>query len=423
MSSEVLTRRQFLGRGVSAVAGAGLVQHSLVHTTAATVLKGPAKKVLILGAGMAGLVAGYELSKLGHNITILEARTRPGGRVFTLREPFAGGLFAEAGAARIRDNHHLTLKYVKAFDLPLEPFYPPNLKAVRFDRGGREEVPINGYTDAMTSHYGGELGEGPEIWHTIKGGMDLLPKAFAAHLRDRIQYGAAVVRIEQDAKQATVKFVKDRTTHAISADVVLCTIPFSILRRLELPALSSRKKDLIKRTHYDAVSRVYLQTKNRFWETQGLNGFAFTKGGIEIWQPTWSQPGPRGILMSYARPSEADRITKLKESERITQTLDQLDSIFAGTRANFEHGTSKCWLEDEWSRGAWGFVGILEVVKASEPDGRIYFGGEHLSPWFSWIQGALSSSLRAVKQIDETADVELASISNFGRSLQQLFAP
>ena len=404
----VLTRRQFLRRGALAVAAVGLAPDRLVQSTAATVLKGPARKVLILGAGMAGLVAGYELSKLGHDVTILEARTRPGGRVFTLREPFADGLYAEVGAARIRDNHHLTLKYVKAFDLPLEPFYPSNLRAVRFDQGGRQEVPIGGYTDAMTNHYGEELGGQPRLWHKIKGGMDLLPKALATDLKDKIHYGAAVARIEQDAQQATVKFVKDRTAHALSADVILCTIPFSVLRRLELPALSSRRRDLIKRTHYDNVSRVYLQTKNRFWEQNGLNGFAFTQGGIEIWHPTWDQLGRRGILMTYARPVEADRITDLKESKRIAATMDQLDPIFTGLRENFEYGVSKCWKEDEWARAAWGFVGVLEIVRASAPEGRIYFAGEHLSPWFSWIQGAIASSLRAVKQIDETAQVELA---------------
>lgn len=114
-----LTRRQFLRRSALAVAGAGLHQTGAAR---AITLTGPAKKVLILGAGMAGLVAGYELSKLGHNVSILEARTRPGGRVHTLREPFADGLYAEAGAARIPENHELTLKYVKEFALPLEPF-------------------------------------------------------------------------------------------------------------------------------------------------------------------------------------------------------------------------------------------------------------------------------------------------------------
>lgn len=354
---------------------------------------------------MAGLAAGYELSKLGHDITILEARTRPGGRVHTMREPFADGLHAEAGAARIRNNHELTLKYVKEFDLPLEPFYPSKLNVVRFDLGGRREVPIDGYTDAMTQNYNEELGGTPEIWHTIKGGMDLLPKAFAARLGDQIHYGAAVVRIEQDAKQATVKFRQNGATQMMSADVVLSTIPFTVMRRLELPGLSSRKKDLIKRTQYDNVSRVYLQSKTRFWEDKGLNGFAFTKGAIEIWQPTWSQPGPRGILMTYARPTEADRITSLKESERIKQTLHQLDSIFSGLRGQFELGVTKCWNEDEWSRGAWGFVGLFDLLTASAPDRRIYFAGEHLSPLYSWIQGALSSAVKAVKDIDEVSVV------------------
>lgn len=397
----VITRRQFLRHSALAVASAALVPVGLVPPR--LVIKGPAKKVLILGAGMAGLVAGYELSKLGHDITILEARARPGGRVHTLREPFADGLYAESGAARVRDSHELTLKYIKEFDLPLEPFYPSKLKIVRFDLGGRREVSIDGYTDAMTQNYNEELGGTPEIWHKIKGGMDLLPKAFAARLGNKIHYGAAVVRIEQDAKQATVKFLQNGATQTMSADIVLCTIPFTVLRRLELPGLSSRKKDLIKRTDYDNVSRVYLQTKTRFWEGKGLNGFAFTKGAIEIWQPTWSQPGPRGILMSYARPSESDRITSLKENERIKQTLNQLDSIFSGLRENFERGVTKCWAEDEWSRGAWGFVGLVELLTAPAPDGRVYFAGEHLSPWYSWIQGALSSALKAVKEIDETA--------------------
>jgi monoamine oxidase len=356
---------------------------------------------------MSGLVAGYELSKLGHDITILEARTRPGGRVHTLREPFADGLYAEAGAARIRDTHDLTLKYVKELELELEPFYPSKLNVVRLD-GTRREVPVDGFTDAMTQHYGEELGGKPELWHKIKGGMDVLPKTLAARLTAKIHYGAAVVRIEQDAKRATVKFVKNGSAQTMSAEVVLCTIPFSILRRLELPALSSRRKDLIKRTHYDDVSRVYLQTKERFWEKQGLNGFAFTAGGIEIWQPTWDQPGPRGILMTYARAPEADRIASMKESKRIADALNQFDPIFSGLRTNFERGVTKSWSDDEWVRAAWGFVGILNLGAALGREGRIYFAGEHLSPFYSWIQGALSSALRAVKDIEETAPVELA---------------
>jgi monoamine oxidase len=351
---------------------------------------------------MAGLVAGYELSKSGHDVTILEARTRPGGRVHTLREPFSDGLYAEAGAARIPDGHELTLKYVKEFALPLEPFYPPRLNALRFDRGSREEVPIDGFTDAMTRNYGGELGGSPGRWQKIKGGTDLFPKAFADRLAGKIRYGASVVRIEQELNQPRVVFMENGRRQTLTADSVLCTIPFSVLRNIELPALSERKQDVIKHTRYDAVSRVYLQTKNRFWEEKGLNGFAFTSGAIEIWQPTWNQPGPRGILMTYARPGEAERITRLKESERIGVTLKQLDGMFDGLRENFERGATKCWTEDEWSRGAWAFVGFTDFGTAVIPENQIHFAGEHLSPWPSWMQGALSSGLRAVKEIEES---------------------
>src|SRR5882724_2565888 len=143
-----INRRTFLKQSTIAVAGVSLARLPIISATVAP------KKIIIIGAGMAGLSAGYELSQAGHDVTILEARTRPGGRVQTLREPFSDGLYAEAGAARIPDNHDLTLKYVKLFDIPLEPFYPARLNALRFDHGEREEVPIDGFTDAMTQNYG-----------------------------------------------------------------------------------------------------------------------------------------------------------------------------------------------------------------------------------------------------------------------------
>ena len=104
--------------------------------------------------------------------------------------------------------------------------------------------------------------------------------------------------------------------------------------------------------------------------------------------------------MTYARTGEAERITSLKEKDRIETTLKQLDGIFSGLRANFERGATKCWLDDEWSRGAWSYVGFTDFPTAISTEGRIYFAGEHLSPWPSWMQGALSSGLRAMKEID-----------------------
>src|SRR5207244_2592232 len=57
-----------------------------------------AMKVVVVGAGLSGLVAATEVQAAGHDVVVVEARDRVGGRVFTLREGFAGGQFADIGA-------------------------------------------------------------------------------------------------------------------------------------------------------------------------------------------------------------------------------------------------------------------------------------------------------------------------------------
>jgi monoamine oxidase len=99
--------------------------------------KGSRKKVLVVGAGLAGLSAAFELVRAGHDVTVLEAQMRAGGRVQTLRAPFSEGLYAEAGAGRIPDNHHLTLQYIEEFGLQLAPFYPTEGDFVNLLRGRR----------------------------------------------------------------------------------------------------------------------------------------------------------------------------------------------------------------------------------------------------------------------------------------------
>ncbi|MGW8975090.1 FAD-dependent oxidoreductase [Streptomyces platensis] len=102
---------------------------------------GDGAKVLILGAGVAGLTAAYELSMLGYRVTVLEAQDRIGGRNRTARHgdqlyeldehgtptpthrcEFDEGLYLNLGPGRIPYHHRRVLKYCRDFGVALEPY-------------------------------------------------------------------------------------------------------------------------------------------------------------------------------------------------------------------------------------------------------------------------------------------------------------
>jgi len=119
-NKHVISRRDFMrGAGatlVYAATGAGSAMASNIRSFSN--LSGESSKnVLILGAGLAGLAAAYELDKAGFSVTVLEARSRPGGRVRTLRDPFADGLYAEMGAEYVDAHDEYAHKYCKEFGL------------------------------------------------------------------------------------------------------------------------------------------------------------------------------------------------------------------------------------------------------------------------------------------------------------------
>ena len=156
-----LTRRNLLEQ-IGAVGGAGaayLAMEALglaIPTPAGAenftmpMTSGNGRSVVILGAGIAGLVSAYELQKAGYRVTILEARDRIGGRAWTIRggakveqigrpdqhATFDRGLYFNAGPARIPSTHRVILGYARRFGVPLETFVNVNRNA-GWDFGGK----------------------------------------------------------------------------------------------------------------------------------------------------------------------------------------------------------------------------------------------------------------------------------------------
>jgi monoamine oxidase len=119
-----MNRRRFLRLFAAAAAP------PLIHPTLAGQTVDRAGRVVIVGAGLAGLRAADLIRKTGREVMVLEARAQPGGRVLTIRSPFDDGLYAEAGPVRISAAHKTVLQLVREHGLTLVPFEPPTGSAI-----------------------------------------------------------------------------------------------------------------------------------------------------------------------------------------------------------------------------------------------------------------------------------------------------
>ena len=373
------------------------------------------RRIIIIGAGLAGLVAAHELAKAGNQVIVLEAQARAGGRVYTLRDPFADGLYAEAGAARIPQEHDLTRMYAAEFGLKLVPFQPDQASQYTTEELKRQAGGAMGNAfwsdDTMVDLLSKSGAESPlRRYDKIDGGNDRLPAALAAKLGDRIRYGAAVIKIEQDGQSVRAIVQRGSARETVSGDFMICAIPFSVLRSIDVsPAFSAAKRKALEQLTYSAASRVYLQTAARYWTKSGKSGFQMSEQG-EFIDATFGEAGNRGIMMLYALGDPARRIEHLMPDQRIQYGRTEAERVYPGMGTNFEKGFSWCWDEVPWARGAFATYLPGQMVTlypaGTQPEGRIHFAGEHLSSWPGWMQGALASGLRAARDVSNRASVK-----------------
>jgi monoamine oxidase len=450
----------------------------------------PPRKVIVIGAGMAGLVAAYELARAGHEPLVLEAQNRVGGRILTLRAPFAPGLYAEAGAMRIPRVHDLTLGYIAHFGLPLRPFVMGNPRgivlvggrrmtaeqaveepdALGFDlapheRGRshgalwdaateelrawiaadevtgwerirreydgftiREFLEARGFSEGAIEMYGvmnfvesginnavmeefrEDFGKAYEDMQEIPGGMDNLPNAFYRAIPDRIRFGAEVHAIDQDADQVTVHVKTEAGRYSVTGDYAIVTVPFSVLRTIEvLTPFSHAKQRAIRQLGYAASTKILFQVRERIWEQEDAIFGGATVTDLPIRRMNYPTPDPttsRGVLLaSYTWDQDAARWGAMDEETRLEEALDDVARIHPRIREVYEGGASYAWYNDRYANGAFAMfeAGQQTQLQADivRPEGRIHFAGEHCSLYHAWIQGSIESGLRAARAIHE----------------------
>jgi monoamine oxidase len=245
----------------------------------------------------------------------------------------------------------------------------------------------------------------------LAGGNDQLPKAMAARLGTRVRYNTVVLRLSQDGRGVRVTVRDGSGQHQLEADHCICTLPFPLLRDIEItPAFSSQKMDAIAKYQLAPAARAYFQTKTQFWRNDPLGRLGGLKlvgtdtSAERVWNTSFLQPDKRrGLLHAYMIDGQATAYAALPAGDRIATTQKVISTFLPDLPRQVEATYSKVWHEDPWQKGGFAFMqpNQFEWIwpAARRPEGRVHFAGEHTSLWFGWQNGALESAERAVQEI------------------------
>ena len=404
----MLSRREFLGAAAAVPLG----------------LRAKRRHVVVVGAGLAGLACARRLEQLGFRITVLEARDRVGGRVFTLRD----GLNAEAGAEFVAANHSLVRSLIPVEAVP--PSRPDVYRrgrqwqhgaraasdAVRFTKHIASLKPAPaldkrsaawlirdvGLSDRgrflVTHELRDEYGVEPEYLSAlfvaqqarsprqrafrIRGGADRLPLALARGLD--VQFEEPASHVEQRTSGVSVD--------GIDADYCVVTVPVPVLASMEFePELPTVLTAAIERLAYGNVVKTVLEYERSAPENV-LSDLTF--------QTAWS----RGhIVTAYTAGRNGLLLGSVSRRTRPLLVADELDEVYPGSRSLYGRGESYAWHTDGWSQGtavafAPGQVNRFQAA-VRRPFGRVHFAGEHTDAFAGTMEGAVRSGRRTAEAI------------------------
>ncbi len=287
----------------------------------------------------------------------------------------------------------------------------------------------------------------------LKGGNWRLPNAFITDLRDNLVMDARAVEIqwsdphsglqgskaihqgrpgvyvrtinEPMEKRGVVRKGWTRKEQEFTADYLLCAIPFSALRFVEIsPEFTFQKRRAIIELHYDSATKVLLEFSERFWEwdeatwrnrlpdeyrghdAYGGSSVADSPNRF-IYFPSHAVPGSSGgvVLSSYTWADDASRWDSIPSEDRYTYALKGLTDIYGeGIKRYFTgFGRTESWMENYYSFGEAAVFAPGQLMALHpyipQPEGLVYFAGEHTSLKHAWIEGAIESGIRAVLEI------------------------
>ncbi|KAI0320035.1 hypothetical protein OF83DRAFT_681723 [Amylostereum chailletii] len=263
-------------------------------------------------------------------------------------------------------------------------------------------------------------------WKTIKHGMSRLPLAMASLVGYRnITFGARVTSLQNtNDGRVTVTAVGYNGVLSATFDRVIMAIPPAALKMIaDRPRWSPAKEMAIRSIHFEALYKMGMRFKTRFWEqvppkSHGgqdttdlpIRWIVYPSNGI-------GSTGP-GVLLVYAWMTDAGTWLPLTPIERRSLALHCVHEMYDGLEDKdgnvidvydqLIETADAVWSESTATGDAMFLPGQFadRFDRAREPEGKIFFAGEHLSYHHTWITGAVESALYTARKILDKPDLK-----------------
>lgn len=344
--------------------------------------------IIIIGAGLSGLLTAYRLHSEGHEVKILEALPRHGGRIQTIQGKALTPM--EMGATWIHPPHTAIFTLLKELNLNVYPQYMEGAAV---------------YQESL--HQPRQMFQIPQedVIYRIEGGTQILIEALISKLPPgMIEYNARVQSMTSLGYHIELEVIHpDKETRTLNADQVILTVS---------PQIWARHIEFEPKLPQD-IHRMALTTHT--WMADSV------KCAIEYSRPWWREMGLSGTLMSQQSPivefydhSDAEEmqyalcgflnpsLLKLSDQEQREFIHTQLQQCFGEVALDYRHMEIK-----SWSPHLGNNIGLVPHQNNGHPifekplwKNRLHFAGtETAHPYGGYMEGAVISAQRVVRGI------------------------
>ena len=399
-------------------------------------------KVIIIGAGAAGLYAAYILKSKGIDFQILEASSKYGGRLGKLtgfanfpidtgaqwlhgKNSILGDLITKSNTTITLDDsetkYWFNNQLVNSLPQNTDIFEGDNLPDISYKDYALQKGLGNEYKYIVENIAGDQgaaasrlsvFGNNQDEENWISGDddfkfqetfFDLFDKQIASEVKDKILLNTIVSKIDYSQSEIIITASNNRL---FNADKVIITVPIPILKSGDIefiPALQNEKTNAFSKIGMDAGMKVFLKFSNKFFDQNIIGGAicaAYADDSIGKAQSD-------NILLAFIMGDQAAYLTALANDTAITNALlQELDLMYNGqATTSFIASHVENWTTNPFVKGAYSYstvgMGDARKIATQAISKKLYFAGEamNINGHHQTVHGAVETGYREVMNI------------------------